>query len=118
MVNKLDLLPPHEREQFLADLLEKIQWDGAVFGVSAASGEGTDVLCSHIMEYLEACAAREADDPDLVKQELAEQRAMQAEGRQRIVELRELRRDAAISDEDDGFDDEDDDHDVEVVYAE
>ena len=36
------------------DLLEKLDWESPVFEVSAATGEGTDVLAQAIVRELEA----------------------------------------------------------------
>ena len=97
------------------DFVEEISWQGAVFGISAATGEGTDTLCRHVMAYMEDCREKEQFAPEVADQELEQQKAMQAEGRQRIEELRRTRRSSAVEEDDDGLDD---DHDVEVVYAE
>ena len=64
------------------------------------------------MTRLEACRARETEEPALAEQEAALQRRMQAEARERIAALRAARRRSAP--EEDDFDD--DDYDVEVEY--
>ena len=38
------------------DLLEKLDWNGPVFEVSAATGEGTEALGYAVMQELEAIA--------------------------------------------------------------
>ena len=42
------------------DLLEKLHWEGPVFEVSAATGEGTETLAQAIMRELEL--RREAEE--------------------------------------------------------
>jgi GTP-binding protein len=53
VLNKLDLLPEGERAAHAADLVERLQWQGPVFEISALSGEGTLPLCQQIMNTLE-----------------------------------------------------------------
>lgn len=53
LLNKMDLLPPEERAARAADLVERLQWRGPVFQVSALSGEGTTEVCQQVMNYLE-----------------------------------------------------------------
>lgn len=59
VVNKIDLLPPDERERAVASIVERLAWEGPVFAISAATGEGTQALCREIAASLEA-AKREA----------------------------------------------------------
>ena len=54
VVNKMDLLPDCERSGRVAALCEQIGWVAPVYPVSAATREGCDVLCEHIMCFLEA----------------------------------------------------------------
>jgi GTP-binding protein len=44
------------------DLLEKLDWNGPIFEVSAATGEGTEALGQAIMRELEV--RRETDESD------------------------------------------------------
>jgi GTP-binding protein len=53
VINKIDLLDDDTLVLMKQDLLEKIGWKGRVFEVSAATGEGTDVLATAIMNELE-----------------------------------------------------------------
>lgn len=54
VINKIDLIAPDQREQIIADILASLDWKGPVFGVSAATGEGTDELCRAIVSYLDS----------------------------------------------------------------
>ena len=53
VINKIDLLDDATLALMKQDLLEKIDWTGPVFEVSAATGEGTEQLAQAIMRELE-----------------------------------------------------------------
>jgi GTP-binding protein len=53
VLNKIDLLPEAERDNHCRKILEKLEWDGPAYQISAASGEGTKELVDRVMEYLE-----------------------------------------------------------------
>jgi GTP-binding protein len=53
ILNKIDLLPEKERESRCQDVIEKLNWTGPVFSISAINKQGTKELCYKIMEYLE-----------------------------------------------------------------
>ena len=50
---KLDLVPPADRSQAVASLVEGVGWDGPVHPVSALTREGTDALSEALMRHLE-----------------------------------------------------------------
>ena len=52
VVNKLDLVPPEERDRVVAGLGEALDWRGPLFGISAATGEGVPELARSVMRYL------------------------------------------------------------------
>ena len=54
VLNKVDLLPPEERQARCSDLARQLDWRGPVFQISALSGEGTEALVFAIMDYLES----------------------------------------------------------------
>ena len=58
IINKIDLLPADKLEKARQKLLSELAWEGPVFEVSAATGEGTEALGQAIMRGLE----RKADD--------------------------------------------------------
>ncbi|MGD9386812.1 MAG: GTPase ObgE [Gammaproteobacteria bacterium] len=60
VVNKVDNLPPGKGEEIAQRIAAAIDYDGPVFCVSAATGQGTDALVRAAGEYLEAQARREA----------------------------------------------------------
>ena len=53
---KLDLVPPSDRADVVAALVEGAEWDGRVFPVSALAREGTDTLSEALMRHLEGDA--------------------------------------------------------------
>ena len=53
VLNKVDMLQPEERERIIADFLKRFKWKGPVFEVSALTGEGCDLLCYGIQDYLD-----------------------------------------------------------------
>ncbi|MCB1668642.1 MAG: Obg family GTPase CgtA [Pseudomonadales bacterium] len=116
VLNKLDMLPGEESDRLCDEVVKQLQWTGPVFRISAINGEGCDVLCQKILEYLEECWELEQRDPEVVQRESEIQNRMQQEARERIEALRQQR----IADRSGGFQDDDsddDDHDVEVVYV-
>ena len=62
MLNKIDLLDDETLALIREDLLEKLDWNGPVFAVSAATGEGTEALGQAIMRELEI--RREDDESE------------------------------------------------------
>ncbi len=62
VLNKVDLIAPAEREAHCASIVGRLGWDGTVFAVSAATGEGTEALMNRVMEYLESEEAGETGD--------------------------------------------------------
>ena len=64
VLNKLDLLPPEEREARVAALVEALEWKGPVYGISALAAEGTSRLAQDVMSYLESAReGRETAQP-------------------------------------------------------
>jgi GTP-binding protein len=60
VINKIDLLDDDTLVLMKQDLLERIDWRGPVFEVSAATGEGTHVLAQAIANELEARKSNES----------------------------------------------------------
>lgn len=120
ILNKIDLLPPEEREQRCAEIVAGLNWQGPVYSIAAIDKSGVQPICGAIMSYLELRAEHEAENPELAAIESATQSAMQAESRARIrevAELRQLAREAGeLDDEGDDDDWDEDDYDVEVAY--
>ncbi len=54
VLNKKDLLPDETFDERCRELLEAVEWDGPVYGVSAVTGEGVKSLIGDLMQRLEA----------------------------------------------------------------
>jgi GTPase len=57
--NKIDLIDPDERKARVSEFVRRLRWKGPVFGMSAATGEGTRDLCFAVMRFLEETRAGE-----------------------------------------------------------
>jgi GTP-binding protein len=64
VINKVDLLAGDELAKRREELLGKLNWDGRVFEVSAATGAGTEALGQAIMRELELMREAAADAAD------------------------------------------------------
>ncbi len=53
VLNKIDVLPPEQRETRCQEIVDELGWQGRVFRISAATSEGTQDLCFQIMQYLD-----------------------------------------------------------------
>ncbi len=53
VLNKLDLLPEEERDARCDEIVQRLNWQGPVFQLSALNKQGTQELCYRIMEYIE-----------------------------------------------------------------
>ena len=54
VINKTDLLDDDEREEKCQEIVQKLNWKGPVFQISAMNKQGTRELCFAIMDHLEA----------------------------------------------------------------
>jgi GTPase len=61
VLNKLDLVPPAERDPRVAAFVKSLRWKGPVFAVTAINGEGCRALVYAIQEWLE----RHPAEPEL-----------------------------------------------------
>ena len=53
VINKIDLLEKDSQAKARKELLSELQWQGPVFEVSAATGEGTEALGQAVIRHLE-----------------------------------------------------------------
>ncbi len=53
VLNKTDLLPEDEANQLCDDIIERMNWEGPSYRISAAQNSGTQPLVYDIMNYLE-----------------------------------------------------------------
>ena len=60
VLNKIDVLPPEQRETRCQEFVDELGWQGRVFRISAATSEGTQDLCFQIMQYLDEHAQQQS----------------------------------------------------------
>ena len=124
VLNKADQLLDEEREERLRAVIERLDWQGPVYVISALEREGTEALCQDIMRYLDERALRIAEEPEYAEALAELDQRIEDEARARLQALddqRALRRAGlksaeALEDEDD-FDDEDDGEGPEIFYV-
>ena len=125
VLNKADQMLDEEQEARIAEIVERIEWTGPVYVISALARQGTEKLCYDIMDFLEARAERIQENPEYAA-ELAElDTRIEDEARAQLQALddkRALRRSGVKAvgdvDEDDSFwDEEDEDDGPEIIYV-
>jgi GTP-binding protein len=58
VINKIDLVPADLRAATVAGIVDRLAWDGPVFAVSAATGEGTKELSREVASCLKSLRGR------------------------------------------------------------
>ncbi|MEO4047216.1 Obg family GTPase CgtA [Pseudomonas sp. CAU 1711] len=125
VLNKADQLLDDEREERMRAVVERLEWQGPVFVISALEREGTEALSQAIMRYMDERAERIEEDEEYAA-ELAElDRRIEDEARARLQALDDKRalRKAGLKSvddvgDDDDWDDFDDDEDgPEIIYV-
>jgi GTP-binding protein len=61
VLNKLDLVPPEERDARIKAFVKAFRWKGPVFAIAAITGDGCRELAYKIQEWLDANPAASAD---------------------------------------------------------
>ncbi|HED52216.1 MAG TPA: GTPase ObgE, partial [Gammaproteobacteria bacterium] len=64
VLNKIDMVPEDEREALCQDLVERLDWQGPVFSISALAKLGTRELVYAIMDVIEARRQAAAEDTE------------------------------------------------------
>lgn len=126
VLNKADQLLDDEREERMRAVVERLDWQGPVYVISALESEGTEALSQAIMRYLDEREVRKVEEPAYAE-ELAElDRRIEDEARARLQALddkRALRKAGLKSVDDIGDDDvwdddfEDDEDGPEIIYV-
>lgn len=118
VLNKLDLVPADLRDEYCNDLIERLAWEGEVYRISAATGEGCEALVFALMNAIEERRLQELEDPDYAAEQEALRAQLEQEARERVQLLKaQARLERLARDSDDDDDDDDDDHDVEIIYT-
>ncbi len=68
VLNKIDLLPPDERDARRAAFLREFGWEGPTFCISAIKGEGCKALTYAIMDYLDGRRAVDEETRQQVRE--------------------------------------------------
>lgn len=114
VINKVDLLPEDEREESCQRIVDELQWEGPVFQISALARDGTQELVSKIMTHIEDIETRIAEDPDFKQAQEDFRSLVEEEARLKMQALKEER---LLRRKNDSADNEDDDHDVEIIWT-
>lgn len=124
VLNKADQLLEEDREERVRRVVERLEWTGPVFVISALEREGTEELSQAIMRYLDERTLRITEEPAYAEALAELDQQIEDEARARLQELddqRALRRagvKAAAEADDDDFDDDDDDEGgAEIFYV-
>lgn len=124
VLNKADQLLDEEREARVQAVVERLDWEGPVYVISALEREGTEALCQDIMRYLDERAQRIAEEPEYAEALAELDQRIEDEARARLQALddqRALRRaglkSAGVLEDEDDFDDEDDGEGPEIFYV-
>ncbi len=115
VLNKVDLIPEDEVEQACQKVVTALSWEGPVFYISGLASVGTKSLCAKIMDYIDEKRQQEEADPELLVLADQQRQKIQAEARDRIEDLAIMRRESRQKSK---IDEDEDDHDIEVVYVE
>lgn len=121
VLNKADQLLEEEQQEIKNTIVERLQWEGPVFIISASERQGTEELAQAVMRYLDERTLRIEEDPDYAAYMKDLNQRIDDEARARLQALddaRALRRSglkAAEEDFDDDWDDDDEDG-PEIIY--
>jgi GTP-binding protein len=124
VLNKSDQILEEEHEERVKEVVDRLEWEGPVYVISAIAKDGTERLTRDIMRYIEDRADRLANDPAYAE-ELAElDQRIEDEARAQLQALddqRALRRSGVKSvhdiGDDDDWDEEDAEDGPEIIYV-
>ena len=122
VLNKCDQLLEDEQQAVLDDVVERLEWGGPVFVISASERQGTAELAKAVMNWLDERVRLIEDDEEYAAEVAALDQLIEDEARSHIQALddrRALRKQGIVVDgEDEGDDDEGDDEDgPEIFYV-
>lgn len=111
--NKMDVLDAADGKARVDDAVARLGWEGPVFAVSAATGDGCQALVYALMQTIEERRLREAEDSSYAADQASWRARLEEEARLRVQELKQ---EARLARQDKSDDDDDDDHEVEIFY--
>ena len=87
VLNKTDLVPEEMLDDMCNDIVTGLNWEGPVYRISAATGNGTKALCSDIMIQLEQWREEEREAAELAAAKAEAAAAAAAEEKDRQKQL-------------------------------
>ena len=121
VLNKADQLLEDEQQTIKETIIEKLEWTGPIFIISASERIGTEGLAQAVMRYLDERTLRTEGDPEYAEYITDLDKRIDDETRARLQELddaRALRKSGMKSTDDDIDDDWEDDEDgPEIIYV-
>ncbi|WP_339846171.1 Obg family GTPase CgtA [uncultured Halopseudomonas sp.] len=119
VLNKCDQLMDDEQQALLDDVVERLEWEGPVFVISASERQGTDELAKEVMNWLDERTLRMQEDEEYAAEVRALDQQIEDEARAHIQNLDDrkvLRKQGLLNDEDED-DDGDDEDGPEIIYV-
>ncbi|MBQ0742114.1 MAG: Obg family GTPase CgtA, partial [Pseudomonas sp.] len=120
VLNKCDQLLEDEQQAMLDDVVERLEWEGPVFVISASEHQGTEELAKAVMNWLDERKLRMLDDEEYAAEVAELDQRIEEEARAHIQELddrKALRKQGLLNEDEDEDDDEDDEDGPEIIYV-
>ena len=120
VLNKCDQLLEDEQQAILDDVVERLEWEGPVYVISASERQGTAELAKDVMNWLDEREHRLVADEEYAEAMAELDQRIEDEARAHIQELddrRALRKQGIGTDDLDDDDDEDDEDGPEIIYV-
>ncbi|GIR41542.1 MAG: GTPase Obg [Porticoccaceae bacterium] len=92
ILNKADLFDVNEHKKLLKNFVKDVGWIGPSFLISAVTGQGVDLLCNSIGDYLNDEQSREINDSEAKKNADKVRNAIFIEAKMQISKLAESKR--------------------------
>lgn len=120
VLNKCDQLLEDEQQAILDDVVERLEWEGPVYVISASERMGTAELAKDVMNWLDEREHRLVEDEEYAEEMAELDQRIEDEARAHIQALddrRALRKQGISTDDLDDDDDEDDEDGPEIFYV-
>ncbi|GGE33739.1 GTPase Obg [Halopseudomonas oceani] len=120
VLNKCDQLLEDEQQAILDDVVERLEWEGPVYVISASERMGTAELAKDVMNWLDEREHRLVEDEEYAEEMAKLDQRIEDEARAHIQALddrRALRKQGISADDLDDDDDEDDEDGPEIFYV-
>ncbi len=92
ILNKADLFDVNEHKKLLKNFIKDVGWTGPSFLISAATGQGVDLLCNSVGDYLNDERSREINHSEAKKNADKVRNAIFMEAKMQISKLAESKR--------------------------